>query len=151
MHEQKNFTIFALEILLMYQPTNWWLKNLLWSNKEADFFPDIKKSFTSPGMGHVSSNTLNQHWTFNQLDIILALFLWFPVVFSILCLPISFGNAVYKYTLLVNTHPDSSDQLRTPYVMQYCWNCCNLQYHGGTLKVHCSYSVAATLHAVAAA
>ena len=38
MHGQKSFTIFVLEILLKYQVTNWWLKNLLmWSNKEADF------------------------------------------------------------------------------------------------------------------
>ena len=52
MHGQKSFTIFVLEILLKYQVTNWWLKNLLmWSNKEADFFPEINKSFTFPGMG----------------------------------------------------------------------------------------------------
>ena len=44
MHRQKNFTIFVLEILLKYQVTNGWLKNLLkWSNKEADFFPELKK------------------------------------------------------------------------------------------------------------
>ena len=53
MHGQKSFTIFVLEILLKYQVTNWWLKNLLMrSNKEADFFPEINKSFTFPGMGH---------------------------------------------------------------------------------------------------
>ena len=52
MHGQKSFTIFVLEILLKCQVTNWWLKNLLmWSNKEADFFPEINKSFTFPGMG----------------------------------------------------------------------------------------------------
>ena len=52
MHGQKSFTIFVLEILLKYQVTNWWLKNLLmWFNKEADFFPEINKSFTFPGMG----------------------------------------------------------------------------------------------------
>ena len=52
MHEQKNFTIFVLEILLKYQVTNWWLKNLLmWSNKEADFSPEINKSFIFHGMG----------------------------------------------------------------------------------------------------
>ena len=53
-HAQKSFTIFVLEILLKYQVTNWWLKNLLmWSNKEADFFPEINKSFTFPGMGQM--------------------------------------------------------------------------------------------------
>ena len=52
MHGQKSFTIFVLEILLKYQVTNWWLKHLLmWSNKEADFVPEINKSFTFPGMG----------------------------------------------------------------------------------------------------
>ena len=52
MHGQKNFTIFVLEILLKYQVTNWWLKNLLmWSNKEADFSPEINKSFIFHGMG----------------------------------------------------------------------------------------------------
>ena len=51
MHGQKSFTIFVLEILLKYQVTNWWLKTLLmWSNKEADFFPEINKSFNFPGM-----------------------------------------------------------------------------------------------------
>ena len=25
----------------------------MWSNKEADFFPEINKSFTFPGMGHI--------------------------------------------------------------------------------------------------
>ena len=25
----------------------------MWSNKEADFFLEIKKSFTFPGMGHM--------------------------------------------------------------------------------------------------
>ena len=48
-----------LEILLKYQVTNWWLKNLLmWSNKEADFSPEINKSFTFPGMGHLFSELL---------------------------------------------------------------------------------------------
>ena len=52
MNGQKSFTIFVLEILLKYQVTNWWLKNLLlWSYKEADFFPEINKSFTFPWMG----------------------------------------------------------------------------------------------------
>ena len=50
--DRKSFTIFVLEILPKYQVTNWWLKNLLtWSNKEADFCPEINKSFTFPGMG----------------------------------------------------------------------------------------------------
>ena len=41
--KQENFTIFVLEILLKYQVINWWLNNLLmWSNKEADFVPEIK-------------------------------------------------------------------------------------------------------------
>ena len=52
MHGQKNFTIFVLEILLKYQVTNWWLKNLLmWANEEADFSPEINKSFIFHGMG----------------------------------------------------------------------------------------------------
>ena len=58
MNGQKSFTIFVfLEILLKYQVTNWWLKNLLmWSNEEADFFPEINKSFTFPGMGQQRRN-----------------------------------------------------------------------------------------------
>ena len=52
MHGQKNFTIFVLEILLKYQVTNGWLKNLLmWSNKEADFFSEIKKKAHFPWNG----------------------------------------------------------------------------------------------------
>ena len=48
---------FFLEILLKYRVTNWWIKNLLmWSNKEADFFPEINKSFTFPGMGQLLSS-----------------------------------------------------------------------------------------------
>ena len=29
----------------------------MWSNKEAEFFPEIKKSFTFPGMGHMAIAT----------------------------------------------------------------------------------------------
>ena len=60
MHGQKNFTIFVLEILLKYQVTNWWLKNLLmWSNKEADFFLEIKKRFHYPWNGPVMTSNVN--------------------------------------------------------------------------------------------
>ena len=34
----------------------------MWSNKEADFFPEINKSFTFPGMGlqHIQIETLRK-------------------------------------------------------------------------------------------
>ena len=52
MRGQKSFTSFVLEVLLKYQVTNWWLKNLImWSNKEADFFPWNQQKFHFPWNG----------------------------------------------------------------------------------------------------
>ena len=63
MHGQKSFTIFVLEILLKYQVTNWWLKNLLmWSNKEADFFPWNQQKFHFSWNGPTVYLYPNQTW-----------------------------------------------------------------------------------------
>ena len=69
MHGQKNFRIFVLEILLKYQVTNWWLKNLLiWSNKKADFFSEFKKSFLGMGLYQSSSRTPPScSWYLNEI------------------------------------------------------------------------------------
>ena len=87
MHGQKNFIIFVLEILLKYQVTIWWFKNLLlWSNKEAVFFSEIKKKFHFPWNGpaictkwlKVGMND-TQKWTEEVLEPNKAIFLCFSL------------------------------------------------------------------------
>ena len=51
MHGQKSFTIFVLEILLKYQVTNWWLKNLLMGPIKKLIFPWNQQKFHFPWNG----------------------------------------------------------------------------------------------------
>ena len=40
----------------------------MWSNKEADFFPEINKSFTFPGMGLQLYNALTMLIAVSRVD-----------------------------------------------------------------------------------